>query len=99
MPYLVPENVTSMTSWFTYLNTITDEKFVMVMMITFFFVMYISFKSRYETERALATSLGILSLICVLFFVMGMLNWLFTLGTILLSGIIIFVLYFMTRES
>lgn len=83
--YPIPENVTSFSTWLEFLNTVTQENFGWLVITALFFIIFVSLKSRYETDRALTVSLYLTSILALFFFFVNLIEFyillVFMLGT------------------
>jgi len=81
------ENNTNILELFEVVNANTGEMLVSLILITVFVIAFISMKN-YETLTAFRSSLFIVSILAVLFFVLGLLSMQYMLMPVILTGLI-----------
>jgi len=67
MAWALPTNVTGLGSLFTYVNTITNQLFAFMMLISLYFIVFFSIKQTYITEKALVIA-SFITMISAYFF-------------------------------
>jgi hypothetical protein len=88
MMYYAFENITNPVQFMLYSNKVTGYNMGAAIVAAFFVIMFISMK-RFETEKAFAASAFLTTLLCFLFFLIGLtsVNHLFLCSIAVLASI------------
>ena len=93
MSYFNWTNITSPTDLFNYANIVTNNWFGLMLIISIFIILFISFKS-YETEKAFSATTFISTIIALLLSLMGILSPEYVIIMIVLTAISVILLFF-----
>lgn len=85
-------NITNMTAWMQYNNTVTDNWFGLAILIVFFIVMFLALKN-YSTEQAFATASFASAIVAVLLRVVGLVGDNVVIGMAILAVLGLVFLY------
>jgi hypothetical protein len=86
MTYPMPENITGFGGFMSYANTVTGDWFAKVILLTFFFVVFISMK-QYKTRQAFAVASWSCMIISVFMRMLGLMSDIWMFVFIILTGI------------